>query len=530
MTLQAADIAEADEEELTREIETEVKEWSSNSNECLILQLVRGDGTIAAQMSPEFTHAMFGQEEAIFGYQNLAITLSFRAHDLSPQLDIRYGSIFEAQGDVQPTDIAEALRPFLPESAFKQQPQHDDALRFEPPGEKLHEYRRRNNGYETWCASLADPRAREMLENMQILAPMFIDGGSMLELEQDWTTQRWKVFLVYEVDHSVHDKVAPYTLIGYGTSYRAFTFPERQNTVQWDVFSPNSHSLEDFLPAPEGQTNELSKPSDLPSPLHLPARERLSQFLILPPWHGSGHGHELYNTMYKHLITSHNVREFTVEDPNEKFDDLRDFADLLHLRAHVPEFVQLRIKTDIPADKLNSPISLPADLIVPLDIRKQVMRDTKIMPRQFDRLVEMHTLSFIPPRHRSRNRITKKEKASGEHDKAYYFWRLYVKHRLFIFNRDQLSQVEHAERVAKLESAVDSVLEAYTEIIDRVEAREKANASGGLGAEEKAKVNPSAVKRKRYVVGSDDDENEETGAQDEAFQTVPNSHKKNRIE
>jgi histone acetyltransferase 1 len=512
-----------DDDNLAQEIEQQVNEWSSNSNECLNIQLVRGDGSVAVSCHPEFTYAMFGEEEAIFGYQDLSINLSFRAHDLQPKLKVTYGKIFPVQGEVRPTDIPKALSDFLPESAFDNQ-ELDDEADFRPPGEKIHEYKRGGKTYEVWCASLADPAAKKLLENMQILVPFFIDGGSVLELEQDWTTQRWKIFLVYEIDGQASGSNSPYTLAGYGTSYRSFTFPERQKAVQWDVFSPSSQSLMEILPT-EVDTNKLAPISDFKSPLDLPSRERLSQFLMLPPFHGAGHGQELYKVMYKHLATPDNVREFTIEDPNETFDDLRDLCDLLYLRANVPEFAALRIQTDIPAEKMASSASIPTDLIVPIEQRKAIMSKTKLMPRQFDRLVEMHTLSFIPANNRSRNRITRKEKTTNEHDRQYFFWRLYAKQRLYIFNRDQLAQVEHAERVEKLEAALDSVLEAYSEMIERVQAKEEAIANGQIEGDA-APSNSGATKRKRKVVEEDEDEDGEAGAEQAEEDPSTNGHKK----
>lgn len=508
-----------DDDELSRTIEEQVNEWSSNSNECLTIQLVRSDGTSSVSAHPEFTYAIFGDEEAIFGYQDLDITLSFRAHDLQPKVDVKYGKKFDEQGDVRPTDIALALKEVLPESAFDGKPLEAPEPGMMPPGEKIHEYTRDGRTFETWCASLSDPAARSILENMQILTLMYIDGGSTLELEQDWTTQRWKLFLVYEVNQNASGKNSPYSLAGYGTSYRSFTFPERQKAVQFDVFSPSSQSVDDFLPPTDGETNQLGTIADFKTPLDLPSRERLSQFLILPPYQAAGHGAELYNAMYKHLTSPENVREFTVEDPNDAFDDLRDRCDLIYLRANVPEFAALRINTEVPEEKMAKDAPIPVDLIVPLEVRKQISRDTKIMPRQFDRLVEMHTLSFIPPANRSRSRITRREKTTNPNDKAYFFWRLYVKQRLYVFNRDQLAQVEHEERVEKLEAALDSVLEKYDEIMEAVEAREKANEENGLAGSTKT----SMPKRKRRVVDEDD---EDAGAEQDSSAT--NGHKKSR--
>ncbi|KAI5361966.1 Putative acyl-CoA N-acyltransferase, histone acetyltransferase type B, catalytic subunit [Septoria linicola] len=489
-----------DDDELTAEIQAQVDEWSSNSNDCFTVQLTRKDGTVAASFQPEFTYAMFGNEEAIFGYQDLSITLSFQADHLDPKLHIKYGKKFQAQGEVKPTDIKEALRDFLPDSAFDKKTAAT-TTDFKPPGEKIHTYARNGKSYETYCASLEDPAARAILENMQILVPMFIDGGSTLELEQDWTAARWKIFLVYEVADST------YTFAGFGTSYRTFTFPERKKTVKFDPFSPTSQGLDAFLVV-DGSTNVLSQPPDFDSPLDLPCRERLSQFLMLPPWHGAGHGQELYNTMFKHLTASWSVREFTVEDPNEKFDDLRDFCDLQYLRANVPEFAELRIVTDLPAEKLDAKLNIPVELIVPAGVRRDVMSRTKIMPRQFDRLVEMHTLSHIPQLHRTRNRTTKKMKASNVNDKAYYLWRLYAKQRLYIFNKDQLGQIEREERIEKLDSALDSVQHAYGELLERVEEREKAIANGDIEGSDDSAAKPGAAKRKRPTVGDDEDEEE----------------------
>jgi histone acetyltransferase 1 len=336
---------------------------------------------------------------------------------------------------------------------------------------------------------------------------------------------------------------SPYSLLGYGTSYRVFTFPDRHSPlkIDLDLFSPSNQSLDDFLPPPESMIpNDLAPtamPNNIDSPLKLPSRERVSQFLILPPYHHAGHGQELYNTMYSTLAKDENVREFTVEDPNEAFDDLRDLCDLLHLRADYPQFAALRINTNVPPEQLHLTSNIPIDTIVPIAVRERLRQQTKIMPRQFDRLVEMQTLSFIPPLNRSRSRITQKEKATNQNDKAYYFWRLYVKQRLYIHNRDQLMQVEREERIEKLEGALDSVLEAYGKMIERVEAREAgagvANGNGnGSPAVEGAASTPPRVRKRKVIEDADDDEEDGEGEGDGTGETVVavNGHKRARVE
>lgn len=510
-------------DELEATIREQVDEWSTDSNEAVNIQLLRGDGHRPCLFKPDFTYPIFGEEEKIFGYQELDINLSFAAHNLKPLVTLDFKKKFEAIGDVEATDINAALADFLPESAFVNDSasialRDEQASTFSPPGEKIHEYTRddkKGKKYEIWVSILTDARAKELLENMQILVPMFIEGGSTLQLEQDWTTQRWKLFLLYEVDLQppVEPTVSPYCLVGYGTSYRVFTLPDRKDPSQADLemLGPAAQDVDSFLPPPESKVPNAyaptAMPNDMSSPLDLPSRERLSQFLILPFFKGSGHGSELYNCMYKYLTSPTNVREFTVEDPNEAFDDLRDVCDLLALRAD-PEFAALRINTDISTQQMQAEESIPTGKIIPETAREAVRKSKKIMRRQFDRLVEMHTLSFIPPANRSRNRITRKLKATNEHDKAYYLWRMYVKARLYIFNRDQLIQVEKEERIEKLEAALDGVIEKYVELLDRVENRE-AIMGVAIGGSEGQSVGGAKASRKRKVVDDEDDEAEE---------------------
>lgn len=541
-----------DDSDLDETIKRQVEEWSTNSNECFTINLLRGDGSASASFSPDFTYPIFGDEEAIFGYQGLSIDLSFASHNLRPHLSVSYDKKFKAQGDVQATNIHTALREFLPDIAFSKEDvaealRDPNASEFKPPGILVNKYTGPGGiKYETWAADLTDPQAREILDNMQVLVPMFIEGGTMLQLEQDWTTERWKIFLTY-ARHAVPASGATttyseYSLVGFGTSYRVFAFLDRDKSLshEFDLSTSSAkETLLDFLPDPTidmiSASSNLARKTDVDSPLKLPSRERLSQFLILPPFHRQNNGQELYNIMYQQLSKDANVREFTVEDPNEAFDELRDFCDMLALRSNNGDFSSLKINTDIPAARLRPNSDIPIDLIVPTALREKLRAQTKIMPRQFDRLVEMQTLSRIPSLNRSRSRITRKEKATNEHDKAYYFWRLYVKQRLYIFNRDQLAQVEREERIDKLEGALDSVLEAYTKMVEKIELKEAQGGvrqagiaeNGSPAVEGAASVTPRV--RKRKVVEDDEDE-EVDGKEETADDVVVNGHKKVRTE
>lgn len=512
--------------EQIQQIEEEVEEWSSSSNDCFNISVIRGDGSEHAAFQPAFTYPIFGEEEAIFGYQDLAINLTFAAHDLRPQLNIKYGKVFPGVGNIQPTDIKEALQDFLLADAFDATAKDDkDVAAWTPPGEKIRDYTRDGAKYEVWCASLTDATAKQVLENMQILVPLFIEGGTTLQLDQDWTTQRWKLFLLYQVNDKPAEGSSPYSFVGFGTSYRVFTFPDRKNPIAEEIqlLRTSDAQRELVLKASADDLMAALQTEGVNSPLDLPSRERLSQFLILPTFQGGGHGQELYNVMYKTLTASSNVREFTVEDPNEAFDDLRDLCDMRYLRENNSAFAGLKVNVDIPADKLQPSSHIPTSLIVPGQVTEEIRQHSKIDPRQFGRLVEMQTLSRIPPFNRSRNRITRRERSTNEHDKAYFFWRLYAKERIYNHNRDPLMQLDLEERPEKVEGALDSVLEGYVNMLEKVEAREKGMQTTGGASKRAAK--------KRKVIDEDEDEDDGWEDEDEDDETAVSNgvHKKVRI-
>lgn len=58
---------------------------------------------------------------------------------------------------------------------------------------------------------------------------------------------------------------------------------------------------------------------------------RISQFFVLPPFQGKGHGGVIYRYMYGMYMANASVKEITVEDPNDEFQMLRDKNDVQNL-------------------------------------------------------------------------------------------------------------------------------------------------------------------------------------------------------
>lgn len=167
--------------------------------------------------------------------------------------------------------------------------------------------------------------------------------------------------------------------------------------------------------------------------------------------------------------------EITVEDPNEAFDDLRDVNDLARLRK-VPEFAALRINGKATP---RSKGLVPRDIVDPNTLQK-IRKDFKIAPRQFSRLVEMHTLSFIPTAVRQSLLPEPAAKVpdlkAREHE--YHLWQLLTKQRLYRHNKDSLMQLDRAERIEKLDDALGNVEADYARLLRTFDERRNGKANG----------------------------------------------------
>ncbi|KIW02525.1 uncharacterized protein PV09_06323 [Verruconis gallopava] len=496
------------EEEVAELITSELADWSTPAAEAIHINLTHGDTkAFKEDFSPRFTYAVFGDDETIVGYKDLVIRLDFRAHDLRPTAMVKYGQKTKPINEqmAQLMDIERQLAEFMPESAFSVADMSstndiaDETSSWTPPGKLSHTYEKDSRTFQIWVSPLTDPRAMEILTNMRIFVPFFIEGGTIGFLsEPEWSIERWKLFLLYEVDMKHVNTPSGYTLAGFSTSYRLWVFPAPDVIKMAEI----SHTMP---PKTEFSPEQTSLPPTV-SPLNLLSRERISQFIILPPYQGQSHGSWLYNAMVSLFRADPLVFEITVEEPNEQFDVLRDQNDMAYLTTQKESFSALTLPSTIPTTELHRTAFVPD--MVSADDLFALRASSKIAPRQFQRLAEIHLLSTIPKNNRSVNRITRKANAADENDRRYYFWRLMVKERLFIRNKDQLMQLDEEERVSKLEATLPSLIDEYEARIDGFATRRR---QGFLDIVKSfcAKAPSANGPRKRKVVADDDDEDEE---------------------
>ncbi|CCE62718.1 hypothetical protein TPHA_0D00750 [Tetrapisispora phaffii CBS 4417] len=355
--------------------------WTSSSNGALKVSLVTEN---AVTFSPQFTYPIYGDSEQIFGYKDLTIHLVFDAITLKPFVNVKYSQKLDEDAD----DIEAKLLEFLPKddiiikdeakwiSAFEKE-RIEYAL---PPDKfKISEYKIENDEYVVYKVPLGNEQTKKMHLRIQILSLLYIEAASYIEADDP----NWEI--VWSFNKNTKE------CAGYVTTYRYWKYKGGKN------FDENDN---------------------------LKYRGKISQFLVLPPYQGKGHGSKIYSAIYNNWLTDSTIAELTVEDPNESFDDLRDRCDLTTLyESGVFE-------------------SIPEAFPIDETWIDETQQKFKVEKRQFNRLVEM---MMLKTEHKS--------------------YGLQVKKRLYIKNYDALVDMEDQEKKDALEKSFLMLDEDYKRIL-----------------------------------------------------------------
>lgn len=422
-------------------------DWTADANEALTLSLVRaeedkqvlGGEETYEEFHPTFTYPIYGEDEKIYGYQDLVIDLRFASGSLAQYLSVRHAQKLDASTTVD--NVEGILKEFIPpdyetdEAAFLTRVQ-EDAVSFKPIGSVVHTYTRpapstSGSGsatrevveYEVYHATWNDPGFREYHRRMQIFILLYIEAGSYISEDDD----AWHFFVLYE-KRKRQNGTKTYHFIGYSSVYKFYCFPEKH-------------------------------------------RLRLSQFVILPPHQHQGHGSELYKTIYNYALLTPLISELTVEDPAEAFEDLRDRNDLRMLLSnenfmkegfgneavsHGGGKVQKQ-RTRARANPMGGSsgmVKVTGKMGPPIDKAwsESFRTRLKMAGRQWQRLMEMLILMHLNP-------------TDVQAARAY---RLQVKERLYRFNFEILAQLEKEERLEKLEETFQSLRDDYLRILEMI--------------------------------------------------------------
>ncbi|PLW58306.1 hypothetical protein PCANC_00808 [Puccinia coronata f. sp. avenae] len=419
--------------------------WACDGSGALSLRLARGKAASAqlppkeqhliTSFHPRFVYPLFGEEEIIYGYEDLDVQLAFNSSTLKNYLSINYTAMLPESSAAKPDSIEEVIYKFIPpdytksEATFNADLESAGTNRFIPPGKKISSYRSLPSKgktksehflsskrwerctsdqmeeeeeviYELWAANWKTPGFREYHRRMQILVLLYIEGGSYIEEDDD----RWEFVVLFERRKlkSSDENTNPYTyhFCGYVSLYSFYHYPSS-------------------------------------------IRLRLSQFIILPPYQSNGHGSMLYSQIFQYLLTRPEVAELTLEDPSESFEDLRDKEDLKML-------LENNLFNEKPMSEL---------IPFPREWYEATRTKWKLASRQFSRLLELAL----------RWKFASLQEPNKE--KLERLYRIAVKERLYRFNYDSLVNLPKEERRERLEDTFQNVMEDYDRLL-RGERRE----------------------------------------------------------
>lgn len=368
--------------------------WTIPSNEALKISLVSSAQDKAVQFPPSFTYPIYGDDETIFGFKNLVIHLVFDSVSFKPFINAKY----DAKMD-NTDDILKKLESELPtdDIVIKDENIWRDVCEVEEssyslPREslKVGEYTTSDsNVFVIYKAKLQeDPALSKLHRRMQIFSLLFIEAATYINEKEPY----WEIYWLFNKKTK--------ECLGYVTTYKYWNY--------------NGH--ESFDSKAYQRTY----------------RKRISQFLILPPYQGKGHGSKLYKCIYNSWKGDSSVTEVTVEDPNESFDDLRDLNDL-----------DMLFKDGFFATLMDT---IGIDNNIDSKWLQHKRKEYKLEKRQFERCVEMTLLQ----------------------SQKLEVYKTHVKRRLYQKNFEALNDIPtEAEKIKAINSSFESLTDDYKRILSK---------------------------------------------------------------
>lgn len=368
--------------------------WTFSSNEALQISIADSNGSFA--FKPLFTYPIFGDSEQIFGYKDLEIKLIFETQTFLPLLIVKYSE--KLNDDVD--DVEAKLLEFLPESTIvndepkwiAQFQKEQKQLKYDKY-EVVDSYSSKTRGeirdFEVVKTKFGDPFTTELNKRLQIFVLLFIEAGSYIDTSDDL----WDLYLILGTKEK--------DIVGFATTYSYFKY----------------NGFEEF-----DASTDYKK------------RNKISQFVVLPPYQNSTHGSQLYNAIVEHWTKDPLIEEITIEDPNEKFDDLRYRNDFKRL-------FEVGFLSNLPKDFSQ--------------LTNQWFKDNaklyKIELQQFKKLVEIGYLY---------------------NNQNLKLARLLIKRRLYEKNKDGLLELDVPVRNDKLQTAYESIKADYQRLLESVRLRD----------------------------------------------------------
>ncbi|KAI9178786.1 histone acetyltransferase 1 [Blastocladiella emersonii ATCC 22665] len=423
-----------------------VSTWKADTNAMVSVELVRSPATggdaanagAAAQFHPTYTYPFYGTDETVLGYLRPRVTLRYSAASLALHLVASYDE--KSGGEVSHDSLVTPLLEYLPphedqcfDEAKFAKVLEADARAFVPPGHQVHQYEVGDETFELFQCKFTTPGFKKLYDRFKIFPMFLIEAATPVDADD----ARWDFVLVYRKRSTSPTSARPAAADTPASSSPA---PDHARTMPYEFVG--MASLYTFF----------LYPSQL--------RRRLAQLLILPPFQRRGHAQHLYAYLLDAMVRDREVGQFTIEDPSDAMDAIRDAGDLAYLFSRITELVSTPPK-GTPADPPIARLVTDPALLTPekgdvlaamcafpakLSALATLTSVFKLHRRQAERVYEMAVL------HALRGRPTRE-------------FRLMVKARIFRANRDALAaldgELDAAERVNKIHAAYLDVLKEY---------------------------------------------------------------------
>lgn len=296
-------------------VEVEQDEEPFLGNDMIDLVFLEPDESDFLQVSPEYTHQVFDEEDHLEEVtfmeapEDSRVTINIRCSDYRHLVGIPSGSNPEEQ-----KKLLECIRKALPPDAeihqlptnsvtekfqercekFAVEPHHENHVAT-APGVLIHSFQRDAEAFEVYLASAEHTGVGDLVRRAEALARWFIETADSVDFAGD---NRWQVLLLYRRCRHYKDTAGrsiPKEVLSLAGYYTLYTF---RNPF-------------------------------------IGSRMRVCQALILPHHQGKGLGREMLLATYRYAQRDdNNIVEITVEDPAPAFQALRDACDqewLLHL-------------------------------------------------------------------------------------------------------------------------------------------------------------------------------------------------------
>ncbi|XP_058822676.1 histone acetyltransferase type B catalytic subunit [Topomyia yanbarensis] len=297
-----------------------LQNFVSNAVESTRFRLIRNEKDFddeSVAFHPEMAHQIFGEQECIFGYRDLAIDICFAAGPMDIYFNVKYSMKVDDVGSdgVKADDVEKALAELVEDGCYYTNLEEYKKVitakmkTFTPFGEKVDEFQV-NSGFSglqarTFQVYMTDINDKDFLNfhsRLETLSFWFIDAFSRVEHDPLWMF--FTVYEKYEEDGEVR-----YATAGYFTVYQYYSYPQN-------------------------------------------IRPRVSQILILPPFQKLGIASWLIETtIHNYFVPKDNVADITYEEPTEVIQHIRSIADAKRCMT-LPSFSKEHLLTGFSKDML----------------------------------------------------------------------------------------------------------------------------------------------------------------------------------